>query len=519
MKITIDQMPVEVEAGTTVMQAATSVGIRIPALCYLKGFGNHPSCMVCIVQDLDSGRFIPSCAFPVIEGMNILTHSVEIREVRREALELLLSDHVGDCEAPCRLSCPDFMNIPLMNRLIAGGRFREALSVVREEIALPLILGSICPAPCEKACRRKPVDGAVSICQLKRFTAQEVSGRDSDLLHGVKKNGKVVAVIGTGPAGLSAAFHLLRLGHGCVLFEKSEIAGGTLRYEIPAERLPGELLDSEIDNIRRMGAEIRLNTLVDEEMFENKIRREFDAVILATGSKTINPIHYFGLGSGESGDLINKKTFVTSRPGVFGCGSMIREEKIAVRSSAQGKTAAIEVDIFLKTHKPGRIHYKFHSAISHLFQSEYAEYLKEGIVSRRTEPSAGIVKGFSDEEAMNEAKRCMHCDCRKPVTCKLRIYADQYHANRKRYMGIERRNLMKNIQHGFVVYEPEKCIKCGLCVEISKKEGENLGLTYMGRGFDVRIGVPFRENMSSALAVTATRCVEACPTGALAFKT
>jgi len=265
MRITIDHMPVEVEEGTTVMQAAARLGIQIPALCYQRGSGNHPSCMVCLVQELNTGKFIPSCAHPVMEGMNILTHLVEIREVRREALELLLSDHVGDCEAPCRLSCPEFMNIPLMNRLIAEGKFIEALSVVREEIALPLILGCICPAPCEKACRRKPIDGALAICLLKRFTAQDDLRRSSDLMRGVKKNGKKVAVIGTGPAGLSAAFHLLRLGHGCVLFDKAEKAGGTLRYQIPEEKLPRALLDSEIECIRKMGAVFILNTLVERK--------------------------------------------------------------------------------------------------------------------------------------------------------------------------------------------------------------------------------------------------------------
>lgn len=518
MRITIDHIPVEVNEGTTVIQAAARLGIQIPALCYREGFTNHPSCMVCLVKDLDTDKFIPSCAYPVAEGMNILTHSVEIREVRREALELLLSDHVGDCEAPCRLSCPAFMNIPLMNRFIAEGKFKEALSVVREEIALPLILGTICHAPCEKACRRKPIDGAVSICLLKRFTAQDDLRRKSDLLPGVKKNGKKVAVIGTGPAGLSAAFHLLRLGHGCVLFDKHDKAGGTLRFQIPEEKLPGEFLDSEIECIRQMGAVFKLSTHIDKEIFEKIILREFDAVILATGCQSLNPLSDFNLGPDEFGSLINKKTFVTSRPGIFGCGSVIREEHMAVRSATQGKTAAIEVDIYLKTHKPRRIHYKFHSAISRLFKHEYDEYLKESIVSVRIEPSGGFLSGFSDEEAIKEAKRCMHCDCRKPISCKLRQYADEYHANRKRYMGVERKTLTKNIQHEFVVYEPEKCIKCGLCVEITKKEGEDLGLTYVGRGFDVHIGIPFQENMNEALVKTATACVEACPTGALAFK-
>jgi hypothetical protein len=317
MWITIDDIQVQVEEGTTVMQAAAKLEITIPSMCHREGYDNHPSCMVCMVKDLNSGKFIPSCAYPVTGGMNIVTYSAEIREIRREALELLLSDHVGDCEAPCRLSCPAFMNIPLMNRLIAEGKISEALSVVREEIAIPMILGTICPAPCEKACRRKPIDGAVSICLLKRLTAQEPERRKLDLLQGVKKNGKRVAVIGTGPAGLSAAFFLLKLGHGCVLYEKREQAGGTLRYDIPEEKLPRNFLDADIETIHEMGAVFRMNEEINKETFENVILREFDAVILATGSGEVNSPAPFSLEPDTSGLLVSRKTFITSRPGSF----------------------------------------------------------------------------------------------------------------------------------------------------------------------------------------------------------
>ena len=124
MKITIDHITTDVAPGTTVLKAAENLGIHIPTMCFGDGKSNHPSCMVCMVKDLSSGKMFPSCAMPVQEGMHVQTHSPEIRELRREALELLLGDHVGDCEAPCRLSCPAFMNIPLMNRLIAGGHFQ-----------------------------------------------------------------------------------------------------------------------------------------------------------------------------------------------------------------------------------------------------------------------------------------------------------------------------------------------------------------------------------------------------------
>jgi ferredoxin len=171
LKLKIDNKEITVKEGTTVLHAAESAGIEIPSMCFMEGYSNHPSCMVCLVKDNNSGQLYPSCATRVVEGMEIISNDEEVHEARREALELLLSDHVGDCEAPCRYGCPAFMNIPLMNRLIGNGRFEEAIKVVKDHIALPLVLGYICPAPCEKVCRRKPIDDTVSICQLKKYVA------------------------------------------------------------------------------------------------------------------------------------------------------------------------------------------------------------------------------------------------------------------------------------------------------------------------------------------------------------
>jgi len=516
IKLTIDNTPVEVNEGTTVMQAAALLGIEIPAMCYLEGHSCHPSCMVCMVKDADRGSYFPSCAMPVAEGMNIIATSEEVSDMRREALELLLSDHVGDCEAPCTLTCPAGMDIPLMNRLIANEEFEKSLQVVRNEIALPLILGYICPAPCEKACRRKPIDGAVSICLLKRFTASDAGRRNADLLPQRIKTGKKVAVIGTGPAGLSAAYYLLRSGHTCTLFDKNELAGGAMRYHIPEEKLPREMLDAEIEGIRLMGAVFMMNTHVTPDIFEKDIIQKFDAVILATGNRNNQPVEHFGLIGDWGTEIADKKTFKTLRPGVFACGNMIREHEMAVRASAQGRIAATEASMYLGTHATEKkLH--FNSAFGPLSKPEQEEYLKESYPGEPVMPEGGFIKGFTEEQAVAEAKRCLHCDCRKPVTCKLRFYADEYGVNRKKHLGPERKKLTKSVQHELVVYEPEKCIRCGLCVEISEKE-ESLGLTYIGRGFDVRISVPFSESITEALKKTASACVNSCPTGALAFK-
>ena len=522
MKILIDNIAVEVREGSTVMEAASSLGIVIPAMCYHPGYKNNSSCMVCMVKDETTGKFFPSCAMPVAEGMSISTQSPEVREVRRQALELLLSDHVGDCEAPCRLSCPAFMNIPRMNRLIAEGNFTRALSVVREEIAVPLTLGYICPAPCEKACHRGSLDNPVSICLLKRATAQFApyqpcpDGEEKEVR--VSSTGKKIAIIGTGPAGLSAAFYLLRSGHECLLFDKNEKPGGAMRYQIPEERLPGMVLDNEITLLQKMGAVFRLNVMISKEFFEEEIIRKFDAVILATGNRQNQPVGIFMDDDDDPAKFIDHKNLTTSRAGVFVAGNIIREQKMAVRSSAQGRMAANEVNLYLGTGMSRDKRIKFNSVIGRLHEMELAEYLRESIPDDRMEPVKGFLSGFTEEEAIKEAKRCLHCDCRKPASCKLRVYSEEFGANRKRFDGSERKLLTKSVQHDFVVYEPEKCIKCGLCVEISKKEETASGLTFIGRGFDVKIRVPFSQSTREALITTASECIYACPTGALADK-
>ena len=207
------------------------------------------------------------------------------------------------------------MNIPLMNRLIASGHITEALSIVREEIALPFILGYICPAPCEKACHRRSVDEAISICMLKRFTVADDEIRKDNLMPLIQGNGKKVAVIGSGPAGLSAAFYLRRMGYDVTIYEHRALAGGSMRYDIPEEKLPRRVLDEEISCLIAMGIRILTNENIDSERFEEVIMRENDAVILATGDPARNPHVPFSLTADQDGNLFNRKTCVTTPPG------------------------------------------------------------------------------------------------------------------------------------------------------------------------------------------------------------
>src|SRR4030042_2865304 len=143
IRLYIDNKEIFAEAGTTIMPAENRAGIDIPSMCYNEEAGAFASCMVCVVSDTVRGKLIPACEALAEEGMQITTMSDEIREARKMALALLLSDHTGDCEAPCQVTCPAHMNIPLMNRLLAAGKTTESLKVVLENIPMPSVLGYI----------------------------------------------------------------------------------------------------------------------------------------------------------------------------------------------------------------------------------------------------------------------------------------------------------------------------------------------------------------------------------------
>lgn len=513
IKITVNGKVVEVERGTTVLKAAEKAGYFVPSMCYNDDVERFTSCMVCIVKETSQNKLIPSCSVEATDGMDIITEDEEISEARKTALELLLSDHVGDCEAPCQLTCPAHMDIPLMNRLLAGGKTDEALKVVRRDIALPSVLGRICPAPCENACRRKSIDDPVSICLLKKFAGD--FGHMSDVISSEPEKGKSVAVIGSGPAGLSAAYYLRMKGYRSVIFDRNEKPGGTLYYSIPDEKLDKAVLEREIRFIQDAGVEFIMKTDVRADNFK-KLLKEYNAVVIATGDIQ-QEIKTWGIDYGDKQLMVDKNTYQTSMPGVYAVGNVTRSAKLAIRSLGQGKEVSFSVDQFLSGRQVTGEVRLFNSKFGKLMEEEFAEYLKESTTETRQHPQ-NPEGNFTPKEAQQEAARCLHCDCRKLDNCKLRDFSDRYQANQKRFIYQERNPIRKYFQHDTVVYEPEKCIKCGICVRLTMKYQEKLGLTFIGRGFDVRVGVPFNEDLDKGLTKVAQMAAEACPTGALSLK-
>jgi len=675
INLVIDGQAVSVKPGTTVLGAARQLGIAIPTLCHVEGFEPSASCFLCAVQIQGRPNVWPSCAMPAADGMTVITNSDLVRAVRKTALELLLSDHAGDCIGPCRTGCPAGLDIPSFIARIADGDQEAAAEQVIDGLTLPASLGRVCPRLCEQRCRQCDVEDALSIRNLHRFAADHRPTKEpSRVPPRFPSTGKRVAIVGAGPAGLAAAVQLLRRGHGAVLFDAHPHPGGMLRYGIPAFRLPRHVLDGEINAIRELGAEFRLGQRLGQGFTLDDLRQEFDAVFLAIGAQgsrglgcpgeelalpaleflerltdgpapvvgsevivvgggntamdasrcavrlgaksvrvlyrrtrrempclmeeveaaeaegvqvefLIAPLRLERVGKGlslicqrmelgppdESGrarpvpvpgsefavpascviaaigqsvdssalgspNLTLSKwgigadpfTMATNLPGVFAGGDAVTGPDLAVRAVAAGHLAATSIDQYLAGKKVIGTPRSVSVLMRNLSEAELAELLRGIEQSPRTPmPHLPMEKrrttfdevelGFLPEAAAREARRCLGCGCGKAIPCRLRQYATEYGVNPERFQG-ERRHFAREVSHPEIIYEPGKCILCGACLQVAAQANEKLGVAFIGRGFQVAVGVPFTRPMAEALRTSARRAAEACPTGAITLR-
>jgi predicted molibdopterin-dependent oxidoreductase YjgC len=328
--------------------------------------------MVCVVRVDGLRRLVPSCAFPARDGLVVHSEADDVKAARRTAVELLLGEHVGDCEGPCRLACPAHIDIPSMIRHIAAGGVEEALATVRRDIGQQAEICETCTGRCEKACRRGKVDQPVAIRLLRRYVTEAGASRVRD--------GTTSATVATG---------------------------------LEADK-------------------------------------------------------------GRDGRV---------EPVQFAAGMR-----------------------------------KLHCIIGRMTEAEHRELLKLADPGPRVTPAAGAAGGFSAAEAVAEARRCLHCDCRKSMDCRLRDTAEAVGADARRFAETERYPVELVLEHPAIVFEPGKCVKCGLCVRMTEQRGEALGLTFVRRGFATRVSAPCGESQAAAITHTAEEVVTACPTGALAWR-
>lgn len=224
---------------------------------------------------------------------------------------------------PCKNTCPAGIDVPRYVRLIGLGKEVEAVGVVREKVPFPNVLGNVCFHPCESKCRRGQLDAPIFICSLKRFAAENDKGLWRQNSSVAPSTGKKVAVVGAGPAGLTAAYYLAKKGHSVTVFEALAEPGGMMRVGIPEYRLPRAVLASEIDEIMKIGVEIKTNARVQSA--DDLLNRGYQALILATGA-------HKGQKLGVPGD---------DSPKVMECVNLLREVSLGRKVKIGQKVAVV----------------------------------------------------------------------------------------------------------------------------------------------------------------------------------
>lgn len=258
----------------------------------------------------------------------------------------IIAKCIGEEPPFCQAACPIHIDNRKMILFIREGKFREALDVVLEKLPFPKILGRVCFRPCESACKRREIDKPVSICNLKRFVAdlEDVTPVDTSV---EKERDTKVAIVGSGPAGLMAAYCLRKKGHKVTVYEAEPFIGGALRLYLPTYRLPRDILDQELSFIPKMGIDLHLSTRIGRDISLKNLRDRYDAVFLAFGTHKSLKLGIRGEnleGVFHSIDFLRRvntgqKVYIAKKIAVIGGGNVaIDAARTALRLGAEDVT-------------------------------------------------------------------------------------------------------------------------------------------------------------------------------------
>ncbi|MCC4854521.1 formate dehydrogenase subunit alpha [Vibrio splendidus] len=343
IQIVIDGKYRIVEQGQTVLEAAKTCGLEIPSLCGLNKTADKVPCDLCVVE-VDGVGVTRSCELEVSNGLNITTQSKQLTNHRQEALNRIMTDHYADCEAPCQTACPAGVDIQSYLHHIAQNDHIKAIEVIKKTLPMPLSIGRVCPAFCETECRRNLVDESIAIRQLKRHAADaDLAAQESYIPPKKPNKGKRVAIVGSGPGGLTAGYYLSNEGYDVSVYESMPKAGGWLRYGIPEYRLPKSILDKEIELMCRNGMAVECDKKLGVDFTLSDLSNDFDAVCLAVGASQAVEMNYTGsdlagcyLGVDYLKDYVTDKHFTTGKKvAVIGGGNTAIDcARTAVRDGA-----------------------------------------------------------------------------------------------------------------------------------------------------------------------------------------
>jgi ferredoxin len=323
-----------------------------------------------------------------------------------------------------------------------------------------------------------------------------------------------VVIVGAGPAGLAAAHDLARRGHAVTVIDRHAKPGGRLR-DVPEAELPAVVLDAEVARLAAMGIVFKTGIELGSQVTLEGLRRGFDAILLAVGELAGEDGAKLGVPLAGTVVKADPSTCAAGAPNIFAVGACVKPLKQLVKAMSEGRAAAECVHRYLTGRPPGRPEKPFSSIMGRLEPGELRDFLRKASQEHAVQPCDRCA-GINRAEAAREAARCLHCDCRSSGNCLLQHYAQVYGADASRFRS-ERRQFDQQLQPAGVIFEPGKCIVCGICVKLVEMAAEPLGLTFIGRGFDMRLAAPFDRSIQDGLGAVAEECVRHCPTGALAF--